>query len=348
MTSKSLLGINLLSPVLFYQNPVDIYQTQNGSTQENSLPCSMNCGRGCNNNLASNDPASQYQRQKLIQNTVRVYASLYTMNLAGLSGYQKPLNKPQLIEQNGTSYIAPAGVYWNQMSDRARPANQVTKVASGTSYHTSSTRHTITRNRPGAMSPGGVGVDIKHNSYDRYLNKIKGKAPLRRGVIPPNYGAPIPYNRAFPIYGGKTVKTSIINGCDCPDNTDNTEQDKLIYASKSNALQDDILSIRYEFNVGDFVWVKKYDFEDTLYKGEIISIVDASYTVQIDDITRVLSYCDLFIYFDCNGCNDISNLSIAEVALSDFPNQRILQSEFTSDNNIYCNVLNFVATEGIL
>jgi hypothetical protein len=60
------------------------------------------------------------------------------------------------------------------------------------------------------MSPGGVGVDIKHNSYDRYLNKIKGKAPLRRGVIPPNYGAQIPFNRAFPVYGGKTFKTSII------------------------------------------------------------------------------------------------------------------------------------------
>ena len=28
MTSTSLLGINLLNPLLFYQNPVDIYQTQ--------------------------------------------------------------------------------------------------------------------------------------------------------------------------------------------------------------------------------------------------------------------------------------------------------------------------------
>ena len=141
MTTENLLSINLLNPLLFYQNPVDIYQTQNGSTQMNGLPCQVNSCRSCNTNLTSNDPASQYQRQKLIQNTVRVYSSLYTMNLAGLAGYKKPLNTPQFVEQNGSGYIAPAKVYWNQMSDRPIPANQVTKVASGSSYHTSSTRH---------------------------------------------------------------------------------------------------------------------------------------------------------------------------------------------------------------
>ena len=42
MTSKSLLGINLLSPILYYQNPIDIYQTQTGSTEMLGLPCEMN------------------------------------------------------------------------------------------------------------------------------------------------------------------------------------------------------------------------------------------------------------------------------------------------------------------
>ena len=37
-----------------------------------------------------------------------------------------------------------------------------------------STRSTITGNRPGAMTPGGQGVDVKHGSYDRYLAKKKG------------------------------------------------------------------------------------------------------------------------------------------------------------------------------
>jgi hypothetical protein len=350
MTSKSLLGINLLSPVLFYQNPVDIYQTQEGSTQvTGGGQCDILCGRKCNKNLASDDPASQYQRQKLIQNTVRVYASLYTMNLAGLSGYQKPLRTSQIVEQAGTPYVAPANVYWNQMSDRARPAHQNVKIASGSTYHTSSTRHTITRNRPGAMSPGGVGCDIKHNSYDRYLNKLKGKAPLRRGIIPSGYGEPIPFNRAFPVYGGKTVKTSIINGCDCPDITDNSEQDKRIYGSESSAILDKILSVKYEFNIGDFVWAKKFDSDSDFYKAEIINIVNDTYTVKFDDdITRDMSYCELLIYFDCN-CD--GNLSLKEKEISKFPFTKYGRSLILSDSNednIYCNLLNILATEGIL
>ena len=266
----------------------------------NNSQCQINPCRSCNNNLTSNDPASQYQRQKIIQNTVRVPSSLYTMNLAGLSAYKKPLNTPQFVEQNGSGYIAPAKVYWNQMSDRPRPSKQVTKVASGSSYHTSSTRHTITRLRPGAMSPGGVGVDIKHNSYDRYLNKLKGKSSLRRGIIPPNFGQDIPFNNAFPVYGGKTVKTAIINGCDCPDTNNN--QNKLIYGSTLNAIQDEILSVKYVFNIGDFVWAKKYESDPMLYKGKLIDIENGQYIVHFDDVTTTLSYCELVIYFDCDNC----------------------------------------------
>jgi hypothetical protein len=72
--------------------------------------------------------------------------------------------------------------------------------------------------RPGALSPGGAGVDIKHNSYARYLARIKGKAPLRQQAVPPYFGAPIPFDPAFPIYGGKVFKTGIVAGCNCPDN----------------------------------------------------------------------------------------------------------------------------------
>jgi len=41
------------------------------------------------------------------------------------------------------------------------------------------------------------------------LNRLKGKGPVRRGVVPPTFGKPLPFNPAFPIYGGKTMKTSI-------------------------------------------------------------------------------------------------------------------------------------------
>ena len=37
--------------------------------------------RNCDTNLNGNTPADQYQKLKLIQNTVRVYGSLYTANL---------------------------------------------------------------------------------------------------------------------------------------------------------------------------------------------------------------------------------------------------------------------------
>jgi len=306
--------------------------------------CDIKCGRRCNQNLASNNPASQYQKQKLIQNTVRVSASLYTMNLAGLSSYQKPLNKYQLVQQNGTTYVAPAYVYWNQMSDRARPSHQINKVTSGSTYHSSSTRHTITRHRPGAMSPGGFGVDIKHNSYNRYLNKIKGKAPLRRGFISHEYGNHLDFNRAFPVYGGKTIKTSIINGCNCPDIIDNVEQDKIIYAPISNAIQDNILSVKFEFNIGDFVWAKKNRADDTLYKAQIINIINDNYTVKFDDnVIQVFSYCELLIYFNCN-CN--TELSLKDEILLNFPNERVLTSDLQTD--LYCDILNTQTTNGIV
>jgi hypothetical protein len=341
MTSKSLLSINLLNPVLFYQNPENINQLYNDKSDIDTSNCRMNQCRSCNKNLTSNDPASQYQKQKIIQNTVRVPSSLYTMNLAGLAGYQKPLNNHQLVEQNGSTYIAPAKVYWNQMSDRPKPANQVTKVASGTTYHTSSTRHTITRDRPGAMSPGGVGVDIKHNSYVRYLNKLKGKSTLRRGIIPPTYGSPIPFNRAHPVYGGKVVKTSIINGCDCPDIENNT-QDKLIYDSSLNAIYDKILSVKYTFKVGDYVWAKKYKTDTIFSKGQIIKIENEIYTVQFDDITVNLSYCELSIYFNCDDCTNHSTLlSLKEQLMQDL--QNISEEEvIRSYSSLLCTILDIL------
>ena len=340
--------VNILSPALFYQNPVDIYQTQNGSTQVDGLSTDFYRCRGCNHNLASNDPASQYQRQKLIQKTVRVQSSLYTMNLAGLSGYQKPLAKYQLLEQAGTPYYAPPGVNWNQMSDRASPANQVTKVASGSSYHSSSTKHSITRDRPGAMSPGGIGVDIKHNSYERRLLRLKGKSVLRRGVIPPNYGAPIPFNKAYPVYGGKVIKTGIINNCDCPNITDNLAADTLIYGSKSSAIQDTIFSITYKFNIGDYVWAKKDVLNSILYKAQIIDIVNGVYTIKFVDDGQILqtSESSLTIYFNCN-CDPFEP-PIQEIILDNQYSANNIDQLVDATTTFYCDLLSGLAGTEVL
>jgi hypothetical protein len=180
--------------------------------------------RSCDTNLTSNTPSNRYQILKLIQKTVHVPSSLYTMNLAGLNAYQRPDTTYRVVDVAGTNYLVSPGVNWNQMSDRKEPHKQVVVTSSGSTYRGSSTRRTIVRQRPGAMSPGGSGVDIKHNSYERYLNRIKGRGPFRRGIVPPGMKLPyIPFNPAFPVYGGKLMKTSIVSGCNCPEISDDND-----------------------------------------------------------------------------------------------------------------------------
>jgi len=233
----------------------------------------------CDTNLTSNTPANQYQRQKIIQNTVRVPSSLYTMNVGSLSAYQKPDDVFHKVN-------------WNQMSDRKEPSVQKSN-ASGTTYHSSSTRSSITRMRPGAMSPGGVGCDIKHNSYDRYLNKLKGKSVLRRGTIPYNFGVlDYKFNRAFPIYGGKTTKLNIINGCNCPltpnnDNSINDDVLKSVYVDYTVLLNDPyngykcidnnkshIKSVECknsgQYKINDIVY---FNYENLFITGKIINVL---------------------------------------------------------------------------
>lgn len=230
-----------------------------------------NC-RGCNNNLNGNDPASRYQKLKLIQNTVRVPSSIYTMNLGALNVYEKPDLEYRVLEVNGANLLIAPGVNWNQMSDRRNPHIQKVVSGSGSTYGGNSLKRTLTRLRPGALSPGGVGVDIKHNSYERYLNRIKGKAPLRQGVIPKTFLSPyIPFNRAFPVYGGKLFKTSIINHCDCPN--ESNEADINLYKTDLANL-DNILNVKYEFHIGDKVLAPATDNLDLLTKGEIINIIN--------------------------------------------------------------------------
>jgi hypothetical protein len=328
-----------------YQTPIDILQTQEGSTQLDGIPTSC---RGCNRNLNSNTPATQYQIQKIIQHTVRVQSSLYTMNLASLSGYQRPLYTSQYVQQNYTPYYVPRNTYWCQMSDRAKPAHQKS-IATGSTYHSSSTKHTITRNRPGAMAPGSNGVDIKHNSYNRFLNKLKGKGPIRRGIIPPFYGKPIPFNNAFPIYGGKIIKTGIINGCDCYGTGTGTQQnnDKNIYSSLLNAIQAQIYAVGYTFNVGDFVWAKKTN-EKNLYKAKIINIENGIYSIQFTDDTNLIINTtkeNIYIYFDCN-CHNV--LSIKDELLLSQYNHKNFLTYFQTNTNIYCNLLNILTETEII
>jgi hypothetical protein len=255
--------------------------------------------RNCDTNFNSNTPASQYQRQKIIQNTVRVPSSLYTMNLGSLNAYTRP--------------SLPTQVCWNQMSDRPIPSVQRTYVPTkGSQIGTSSTRHTVTGPRPGAQSPGGAGCDIKHNSYDRYLNRIKGKAPLRRGVIPPTFGLPIPFNRALPVYGGKTVKTSIVNNCNCPIASD----DNNLY---ENPLYQPLPNLGCIFSVGEYVYARPDDspYYIRAYILSVIPGLQQNFLVQFDDLSQAVRPCDeLKIYFSCEcpetvEYNEVTNIIVA-------------------------------------
>ena len=110
---------------------------------------------------------SPISTQLLIQNQRRVQASLYTMNL----GVQAVTNGCCNTIQASDCF---SHVKWNQSSDRFLPSNNERKLRNNVPSRGSSTKSSITRMRPGSLNPGGRGVDIKHNSYARYLARKKG------------------------------------------------------------------------------------------------------------------------------------------------------------------------------
>ena len=106
---------------------------------------------------------------KRIQNQVRVIPSQYISVLSAVTISGGKSNLP--ITQPTLGFF---GVNENQSSDRNKLHIQTRYVPS----RGNSTRTSITRHRPGSMGPAGkkaVGIDEKHNSYARYLGRIKAK-----------------------------------------------------------------------------------------------------------------------------------------------------------------------------
>jgi hypothetical protein len=255
--------------------------------------------RGCNTQaLTGNTPADQYQKQKLIQNTVRVYESLYTMNLGSLSSY---VRKPKDVYNVG----------WNQQSDRAYPSIQPALVKTGFNNSLNGRHHSYTSSRPGTQTPGGIGCDIKHNSYDRYLNKLKGKKVLRRGVIPPTFGLPqIPFNPAFPVYGGKQFNTAIVAGCNCPPEQNTIASDAILY---NNPLFQNINDVVYNYSIGTFVYAYENKMS-TKARAEIIQdLGNNTFVIQfVDGTTKTVSISEILPYYPCN-CDEITYQSSLDV-----------------------------------
>lgn len=103
---------------------------------------------------------------KLIGNVVRIPASLYT-NKQGTAAVSHDILCNSKNESNKFFFGKPRS---SQQSDRTILAGSHRVVPS----RGNSTKRSKTSMRPGTQSPGGIGVDIKHNSYQRYLLKKKG------------------------------------------------------------------------------------------------------------------------------------------------------------------------------
>ena len=127
--------------------------------------CNQNSGcsgRVCGTNCGSKNAVASYKAKlKKIQKTVRVSSSEYSMNKSALNVF------------SGLNVNKTAG----NASDRMESANVPLRLQ--TPRHPSSLSRTKFSLKPGAMNVGGVGVDVKHNSYARYLAKKKGGRALR-------------------------------------------------------------------------------------------------------------------------------------------------------------------------
>jgi len=131
----------------------------NTNSKELGLPPYYYRYKSCNE--CSNNVSSLLDNN-INANTFGIYSSLNTENKTPLKTYQKPI----LTYQN---------VCWNQMSDRPVPSIQKAFVPTGNNTSLNRKHTSVTSSRPGCQTPGGIGCDIKHNSYERYLNRIKGK-----------------------------------------------------------------------------------------------------------------------------------------------------------------------------
>jgi len=161
---------------------------------------STTCGFDLSGNLLEGSkwdaPGNVAINQKRIWNQVRAPSSVYTMNLGALTVNGNNNNQPTIA----TNYVN-----WNQMSDRVNPH---TMQFQNHPSRGNSTKRTLTSIKPGACTPGGTGVDIKHGSYARYLARKKAG----------NIRTQSDYSAAStPKYGNKTKKYGMIaNSENCP------------------------------------------------------------------------------------------------------------------------------------
>lgn len=306
-----------------------------------NIPYTMDLGgvgrcRSCNTNLTGSSPADQYQRLRIIQRTVRVPSSLYTMAVGSLSAYQ-------------ATGPATHGVCWNQQSDRAIPSVARATVPTGATSAAVSHKgggfgwggasYTQTASRPGAQTPGGVGCDIKHNSYARRLNRLKARGALKQEGVPVNFGGELPFNLAFPVWGGKTMKTGLVAGCVCPP----AEGAKLadLYRGGVEADTSIYQNITMTLAVGDFVYAL-YPGDTSCYSKATVRGVngDGTFLIEFADGTMdTQALGAMRVYYPCSNAEETTaadNL-LVEGFINEFDN--VFNANCVYPNNEYLKSL---------
>jgi hypothetical protein len=172
-------------PEPYYYNGCDCIVDEHMSLVSQCVGCSRN---------VSNPEEEQKINQKRQWGLVRTSSSMFISNLSAVTVRGGHNNKPKSTYYN---------VNWNQMSDRAVPSVIPT---------TMNVPRNRTRHRPGASGSGGVnanGVDVKHDSYARYLARKKAK------VLYTYKPATLPE----PLQGNKQYSLGMIANCQCPDSS---------------------------------------------------------------------------------------------------------------------------------
>jgi len=128
--------------------------------------------------------------QRKIWKVARVDASLYTMNRSSSTVYGPWTGRYKNLSND---------VRWNPSSDRLVPSRSLSYIP-----------RSRTSLRPGGTSPAGIGVDIKHNSYHRYLSRKKGPVLATTPNLVSNV-QPLP----TPKQGNKSYVLGFATNCYC-------------------------------------------------------------------------------------------------------------------------------------
>ena len=143
----------------------------------------------CNGTDTTTDCAAEGSKRhtfKKIYNTVRVPGSLYTHDKGSLS----------VGNTGSTPKSTTSGA--SQASDRAVAAVSPFAIP-----------RSKTRLRPGSLAPGGTGVDVKHNSYARYLARKKGGVS---GILKQQSCQTVDSSA---VVNNKPRKYNVVSGCTC-------------------------------------------------------------------------------------------------------------------------------------